>query len=200
MRCSRASPATETAGASGRLAVMIDQLAHLARCALLLALAATGLAQAAEPAESGRMLVEVIVFRQPGAPGEPVKSEVALDSGRPTPLAGLDSGLKRGGYTVLGHASWVVTVAPNSTATTALEGLMPGAPLIGKVSITRGQNLFLRLDARDTSEGSAALARVNERRRIKFGERHYFDGAELAAIATVVPVRGSATADDAAAH
>jgi hypothetical protein len=173
--------------------------ARSARLLILLALAATGLVRAAEP-ESARLLVEVVVFRQPGAPGPPVKPEPAADSAHPTPLAGLDAGLRRSGYTVLGHASWVVSVPPNGTATTSLEGLMPGSPVTGKVSITRGQILFLRLDARDTSEGSAALARVNERRRIKFGERHYFDGAELAAIATVVPVRGSAAAEDAAEH
>jgi hypothetical protein len=177
---------------------MSDRLARWS-LAFLLALAATGRAQAAEP-EPGRLLVEVIVFRQPGAPGQAVKPEPAADSAHPTPLAGLDYGLRRGGYTVLGHASWVVSVVPNGTATTSLEGLMPGSPVVGKVTITRGQNLFLRLDARDTSEGSAALARVNERRRIKFGERQYFDGAELAAIATVVPMRGAAGADEAAEH
>jgi hypothetical protein len=179
---------------------MTDRLARRARLALLLALAATGLARGAEPADSGRLLVEVIVFRQPGAPGAAVKSEAPGDSARQTPLAGLDVALNRRGYTVLGHGSWVVSVAPNSTATTNLEGLMPGAPVTGKVSITRGQILFLKLDARDTSEGSAALAHINERRRIKFGERHYFDGAELSAVASVVPVRGSAAADDAAAR
>ena len=179
---------------------MSKRRARWPRVVLPLALAAAGLAQAAEPADSGRLLVEVVVFRQPGAPGETVKSEASSDSARQTPLAGLDVALTRRGYTVLGHGSWLVSVAPNSTATTTLEGLMPGAPVTGKVSITRGQILFLKLDARDTSEGSAALAHINERRRIKFGERHYFDGAELSALATVVPARGSAAADDAATH
>jgi hypothetical protein len=176
---------------------MVDRLA---RWTVLLTLALADLAQAAEPADAARLLVEVVVFRQPGAPGEAVKSEASADSARQTPLAGLDVALKRSGYTVLGHGSWLVSVAPNSTAATSLEGLMPGAPVTGKVSITRGQILFLKLDARDTSEGSATLAHVNERRRIKFGERHYFDGAELSAVAAVVPVRGAAAADDAATH
>jgi hypothetical protein len=155
----------------------------------------------AERADSARLIVELIVFRQPRAgPGAaPEASEAPrLPGGAEVlpatslQLGKLESGLKRRGYAVLGHGACLIPVPPGSTQGVRLEDLLPGAGLTGRVSVTRGQNLFLHVEA--TAAGAdGSVAALNERRRVKYGERHYLDGEVLGAIATVTPLRGGAT-------
>jgi hypothetical protein len=174
--------------------------------ALAAAAAAPGLAAEA-PAGSARYLVEILVFRQPGpAPvAMPVPALPVVTSlpGRVEPLpesawqlTGFEQSLlRRGDYPLLAHTAWVALVPPNGRTTARLEDVLKeGTPLAGSVALQRGQYLFLGVEVDYLAEPGVSYG-MREKRRIKFGERHYFDHPAFGVIAQVVPARGEIAAD-----
>jgi Peptidoglycan-binding protein, CsiV len=176
-------------------------LAGLAACASLPSLAAEA------PSGSARYLVEILVFRQPGTlpPPMPVAplAIVTTIPGRVEALpetawqlasAGEAIG-RRGGYQLLAHTAWAAIVPPNGRTTARLEDvLQPGAPLAGAVGLQRSQYLFLGVEVDYQPEPGVTYG-LREKRRIKFGERHYFDHPAFGVIAQVTTSRGEAAAD-----
>jgi hypothetical protein len=187
---------------------------RLSRRQVLLGLAALSAAPAAvaatpAPAGSARYLVEIIVFRQPGPAPQAVPAAALPGAttlpGRVAPLpragwqlAGVAAALVRGtGYTLLAHTAWTAIVPPNGRTTARLEDVLPGdAPLAGAVAVQRGQYLFLGVDIDYRPPSGAvpegAVYALRDRRRIKFGERHYFDHPAFGVITVVNAARGTA--------
>jgi Peptidoglycan-binding protein, CsiV len=163
------------------------------------------------PAGSAHYHVEIIVIRQPGAspaavPAGPlpvtvtIPGRVVLLPDADWQLATLATALAgRAGYTLLAHAAWEAIVPPNGRTTARLEDLLPeNSPLTGAVAVQRGQHLFLGVDI-DYRPASGAVPEgatysLRERRRIKFGERHYFDHPAFGVIIEVSAPRSAAEA------
>jgi hypothetical protein len=183
---------------------------RFSRRQLLLGLAALGVAPAvaaepALPAGSARYMVELLVFRQLGSPPAvvpaPALTVTASLPGRVIALpdadwqlASVESGLARGGFTLLAHTAWAAIVPPNGRTTAHLEDVLPPAvPLAGSVAVQRGQYLFLGLeiDYRPAGAADGTVYSLREKRRVKFNERHYFDTTAIGAIATVSIPHGS---------
>ena len=170
------------------------------------AVAPRALAEAPPPAGSARYAVELIVFRQLGALPAPVPTAgVAVTTtvpGRVLPLADTEwqlgpaeAALARGGYTVLAHTAWAVIVPANGRTTAHLEDLLAQPTQVaGSVALQRGQYLFLgiEIDYRPADAGlsPSVVYSIREKRRVKFGERHYFDHPAIGAIASVVVPHG----------
>ena len=170
------------------------------------AMAPRVLAEAPPPAGSARYAVELIVFRQLGALPAPVPTAgitvTTTIAGRVLPLAATEwqlgsaeAALNRGGYTVLAHTAWAVIVPANGRTTAHLEDLLtPPAQVAGSVALQRGQYLFLgiEIDYRPPDAGlsPSMVYSIREKRRVKFGERHYFDTPAIGAIASVVVPHG----------
>ncbi len=178
----------------------------------LLGLAACGLAPRAfadppPPPGSARYLVELIVFKQPGAwpAATPAAAVTAASSiaGRVIALPDADwqlgateAQLARNGFTVLAHTAWAAIVPANGRTTARLEDVLPAnAPVAGAVALQRGQYLFLgvEIDYRPTDPAvpPGTVYSIREKRRVKFNEKHYFDHPAIGAIATVVVPRGT---------
>lgn len=143
-------------------------------------------ALAAAPAA---LLVELLVFRQPqrGAIAAAAPS-TGLALG---PVLGpLLPALHRNGYALLAAGARTLSVAANGTVALPFRELSPATGLAGQFALSRGQLLSVRLAAEfaDCTSGGA----IDERRRVRFGERHYFDSACLGALVAV------STATDAA--
>jgi hypothetical protein len=62
------------------------------------------------------------------------------------------------------------------------------------VALQRSQYLFLGVDI-DYQAAPGTTYGLREKRRIKFGERHYFDHPAFGVVAQVTSARGEATAD-----
>ena len=182
----------------------------LSRRAFLAGLAATAAAPslAAEaPPGSARYLVEILVFRQPGPPPTPMpvaalpvvtsipgRVEVLPESA--WQLTTAEQALARqGAYALLGHAAWAAIVPPNGRTTARLEEVLKdGTPLAGSVAVQRSQYLFLGVDV-DYLAAPGVTYGIREKRRVKFGERHYFDHPAFGLIAQVVQSRGETSGD-----
>jgi hypothetical protein len=173
--------------------------------AALAAFAAAPAVAAEAPAGSGRYLIELIAFRQPGTPPAPVPQPAipvtATLPGRVIALpqadwqlSGLDGSLNRAGFGLIAHAAWVAIVPPNGRTTAHLDEVLPAeSPLSGAVALQRGQYLYLGVDVDYRPRDAASVIySLREKRRIKFGERHYFDHPAMGVIATVNPSRGIA--------
>ena len=183
-------------------------IAPLTRRAVLLGLAASAVASAFAdaPPGSARYLVEILVFRQPGplpkpAPAPPLPGVSAI-AGRiellpehQWQLAGAEQALARRNYPLLAHTAWAAIVPPNGRTTARLEDLLrEGTPLAGSIALQRSQVLLLSVDV-DYLAGPGQSFGLREKRRIKFGERHYFDQPAFGIIAQVTPSRGAPAAD-----
>ncbi|MBS0395636.1 MAG: hypothetical protein JSR54_13490 [Proteobacteria bacterium] len=189
------------------MSVPTSRRAFLAGLAALAGGALARPAAAEAPAGSARYHVEILVFRQPGPlppayplPALPVASAIP---GRVEPLPesawqlnAAEQGLAhRGGYTLLAHAAWAAIVPPNGRTTARLEDVLKdGSGLAGAVAVQRGQYLFLGVDV-DYQAAPGTTYGLREKRRIKFGERHYFDHPAFGLVAQVVPSRGEPAAD-----
>jgi hypothetical protein len=176
-------------------------LAGLAACA-----ATRGVAAEAPPG-SGRYLVEILVFRQPGPPPPPMPvaplSNVATITGRVEALpesawqlGSAEQALaRRGDYALLAHMAWAAIVPANGRTTARLEELLKdGTGLTGSVALQRSQYLFLGVEI-DYAAAPGVSYGLREKRRIKFGERHYFDHPAFGVIAQVTPARGDSAGD-----
>jgi hypothetical protein len=156
--------------------------------------------------DSARFQIEMLVFRQPGpaprAAPVPVRPAAITSAGRVEvlaadgrwQLAAAREALARRGYGTLGHAAWTATVPTNGRTTARLEDVLKaGSPLAGTIALQRSQYLFLGVDI-DYVSAADTVYGVRERRRVKFGERHYFDHPAYGAIAIVTPAPGESPA------
>ena len=176
-------------------------LAGLAACASMRSLAAEA------PAGSARYLIEILVFRQPGTPPAPMPTAplaiVSTLPGRVEMLAEPAWQLgpaelalaHHGDYALLAHTAWIALVPPNGRTTARCEDVLKeGTPLAGSVALQRGQYLFLGIDM-DYQAAPSVTYGLREKRRVKFGERHYFDHPAFGVVAQVTSYRGEAAAD-----
>jgi hypothetical protein len=152
------------------------------------------------PVGSARVIVEMLAFRQPGALPKPVAvpplPNVSTIPGR-VELLGADAVqlgsasetlARRGGMHVIGHSSWAAIVPPNGRTTALMEDVLPeGAPLTGGIAVQRSQYLFLFVNL-DYALGGHSYG-LRTKRRIKFGERHYFDHPAFGLIVQVRPTK-----------
>jgi hypothetical protein len=182
---------------------------RLTRRDLLLSLGCAAAAPAVAqtpPSGSARYLVEMIAFRQPGPapkamPAGPLSQATAI-AGRievlpetAWQLGAIEASLHRRDYTVLAHTEWAAIVPANGRTTARLEDVLAGpTPLAGSVAVQRGQYLFLGIDI-DFAVPDGPTYSMRERRRVKFGERHYFDHPAFGLIAQITPSRGAAATD-----
>ena len=178
----------------------------------LLGLAALGivpevLADPPPPVGSARYLVEIIVFRQPGAwpPTMPatVIAQTSTVAGRVVAqpdadwqLGATEAALARAGFPRLAHTAWAAIVPANGRTTAHMEDVIAAdSAVAGAVALQRGQYLFLgvELDYRpnDPAVAPGTVYSLREKRRVKFGEKHYFDHPAFGVIATVSVPRGS---------
>lgn len=153
--------------------------------------------------------IELIVFRHSGANDalgtaraapEPAGPATTPPQARMLPLpparqqlAGVEATLRRSGLgRVVARTGWSQVVPAGGSLPIRIEEL-PGIPagLRGVVALERGQFLTLRLDLVLAAQGGGFL-NLRERRRVKYGERHYFDHPVLGAIALVSPVKPDA--------
>ncbi|MFM1885140.1 MAG: hypothetical protein RL026_297 [Pseudomonadota bacterium] len=170
-------------------------------------------ASAAEVAP--RYVVEVLVFRTTGtvAAGEVqaagsrgARGEFPHGSGAATDavpgkvlevlppdrrrLAGAAARLaKDGGYRVVAHQAWIQTASPyNSGLALPLADVGLARPgLAGQVLVERGQYLHLGVTlVLDAPQGGKYV--LQDTRRVRTGERHYFDHPAFGVIATVTPL------------
>lgn len=160
------------------------------------------------PPGSARFLVELIVFRQPGpwppAVPAPAIAQTSTIAGRVVGLPDADwqmgateAALARGSFPLLAHTAWAAIVPANGRTTAHLDDLLSAdAPVQGAVALQRGQYLFLGVDIdfkpQDPSLPPNTVYSIREKRRIKFGEKHYFDHPAIGVIATVNAARGTA--------
>ncbi len=121
-------------------------------------------------------------------------------------LSGIESSLERShAYEVLGHIGWTQTAVPRGSGVTAdLSQLGLGnSAVAGSVAVERGRYLYLRLslaytpaDPPGTLVGTTAPTErvtftLNQVRRVRNFERHYFDHPAFGVIAMVAPVSGA---------
>lgn len=164
-------------------APLIDRRRAIASLLCLPAGLAVALQRSGAPAASTEFTLEVLVFRQPGS-SVPVPTGLATTLG---PLLGpLAPGLKRAGYALLAGGVRTFNLGASGAGTVALHELAAGAAdnvLAGVVTLSRGQQLSLHVTATDPD--CAATSAIDERRRIKSGDRHYFDGPCVGVIVAV---------------
>jgi hypothetical protein len=118
-------------------------------------------------------------------------------------LSGTESSLERSrAYEVLGHIGWTQTAVPRGSGLSAdLAQLGLGNSAVsGSVAVERGRYLYLRLslaytpaDPPATLVGTTAPTErvtftLNQVRRVRNFERHYFDHPAFGVIAMVAPV------------
>lgn len=161
------------------------------------------------PAGSARYIIELLAFRPPGAaPARaypvPALTQAQTLAGRVEPLgndqyqlsAAKDALARKGGFKILSHLVWAAIVPPNGRTTTHLADLLttddPG-PLVGNLAVQRSQYLFMGLEL-DYTVGNQTFG-LREKRRIKFGERHYFDHPAFGVIAQVTASKGALATD-----
>jgi hypothetical protein len=186
---------------------------HYTRREAVLAIAALALAPGARadsappPPGSARYHVELVVFRQLGAPPRALPApEIAAGSTLPGrvlvlpdaswQLGALAGGLAQHGYAPLAHSAWTAIVPPNGRTTAHTEDLLPAAAAVaGSIAVQRGQYLFVGLEL-DYRGAAGQVYGMREKRRVKFGERHYFDHPAFGAIVAIAAPRGAAADAD----
>nr|PZN65896.1 MAG: hypothetical protein DIU62_08250 [Pseudomonadota bacterium] len=175
---------------SPRMPVMKPPFAFVRRLTLAVLLAC--LALPARPQQPPGYTIEIIVFRNGGdsgamAPNEPrpviTGDDVVPQPGTSNKLGGAAARLNRNGLTVIGQAAWRQDPSAwNSRrgVSTARLGI-PG--VTGKVFFERGQYLHLGVDI--VVEAGGRTYRLNEVRRVKADEIHYFDHPAVGVLAVV---------------
>jgi hypothetical protein len=109
--------------------------------------------------------------------------------------AAKDALVRKGGFKILNHLVWAAIVPPNGRTTTHLGDLIndDSSPLLGSLAIQRSQYLFMGVELDYTTAGRTYGLR--EKRRLKFGERHYFDHPAFGVIAQITPSKGAVTTE-----
>ncbi|HKE45603.1 MAG TPA: CsiV family protein [Steroidobacteraceae bacterium] len=120
-------------------------------------------------------------------------------------LSGIESGLQRShNYEVLGHVGWTQTVvARGSGLAIDLSQLGLGGEVRGTASVERGRYLYLRLKLAytpaappaslvgTTAPSGPVTFTLDQVRRVRNFERHYFDHPAFGVIAMVSPIGGA---------
>ncbi len=162
----------------------------------LLALGAT----AALPQTASLYTVEILVFRNGSNIGALPQTAPAQDAGQlppapddrvdftPAATDKLDSAAQKlasnAGLTVLAHVAWTQSpTAWNSRLGVSAARLGLGSGITGKVFLEQGQYLHLGLDLTVDIDGSRYA--LNEVRRVKLNEIHYFDRPAVGVLAIV---------------
>jgi hypothetical protein len=160
--------------------------------------------------------VEVIVFRNLAArdDGEqwPANTTVADGGFARTPLQqglenlpdsqfalnGVAGALQRSGaYQVLAHRLWRQSAYDRHSAVPYLLHITPdssGREVDGSITLIRERYLHLAVDLTLTSP--EVLYRLDETRRMRSGELHYFDNPRIGVIARVTPYESDASAPE----
>ena len=160
--------------------------------------------------------VEVIVFRYLAASDDgeqwPENTTVADNGFAPTPLQqgledlpdsqfalnGVAGALQRSGaYRVLAHRLWRQSAYDRHSAVPYLLRTTAGSPdreVDGSITLIRERYLHLAVDLTLASPG--ALYRLDETRRIRSGELHYFDNPRFGVIARVTPYESDESAPE----
>ena len=145
------------------------------------------------------------------APGTepPAPANASLDASPMSPalfkLSGIESGLQRSHkYEVLGHVGWTQTAVPRGSGLAVdLSQLGVSGDIRGTAAVERGRYLYLRLklaytpaDPPASLVGTTAPSRpvtftLDQVRRVRNFERHYFDHPAFGVIAMVAPVGGA---------
>jgi hypothetical protein len=96
-----------------------------------------------------------------------------------------------GSHRPVAHAGWTQSAASwGSRSGITLQSLGISVPgLGGQVQLERGSYLHLGLALRYSTGGSGQAYEINEMRRVRFNEKHYFDHPGFGVIAMVSPVR-----------
>ena len=156
-------------------------------------LAARPVGAAAGPAAG--LNVELLVFRQPGIAtgaagiGTPSAPGPMLGPMLGPVLGPLLPGLRRAGFTLLAAGARTMPVAANATGALPFHELAAAAGVTGQLAVTRSQLLTVHVVAGDA--GCAAGAAIDERRRVKFGDRHYFDSPCIGVILALTPLESA---------
>lgn len=159
--------------------------------------------------------VEGLKGRPAAAPAVEEDDDTAADSGLGSRLAvsslspalfkltALESSLQRSrGYEVLGHIGWTQLAVPRGSGLAAdlSEVGLSGLPVHGTGALERGKYLYLRLNlAYSPADPPASLVgtvqsdgtvrfSLNQVRRVRPFERHYFDHPAFGVIAMISPV------------
>jgi hypothetical protein len=118
-------------------------------------------------------------------------------------LSGLESGLQRSrGYAVIGHIGWTQIAVPRGSglAVNLSEVGLSGSPVRGTGTLERGKYLYLRLNlgftpvdvpaslVGDVQSTGPVTFSLNQVRRVRPFERHYFDHPAYGVIALITPV------------
>lgn len=145
-----------------------------------------------------------------GAEPSPPANAGAINVGTMSPalfkLAGIESSLQRSrDYQVLGHIGWTQLAVPRGSGLAAdLSQLGLGAATLkGTAAVERGKYLYLRINLDYTPAdppaslvGTAAPTgpvtfTLDQVRRVRNFERHYFDHPAFGVIAMVAPLSGA---------
>jgi len=118
-------------------------------------------------------------------------------------LSGIESGLQRSrGYEVIGHIGWTQLAVPRGSglAVDLAEVGLSGSPVHGTGTLERGRYLYLRLNlgfapvdvpaslVGDVQRTGPVTFSLNQVRRVRPFERHYFDHPAYGVIALITPV------------
>lgn len=99
--------------------------------------------------------------------------------------------LNTGGFKLLWHQAWVQPAVAGDgleLATLAALGQGPAVPeLSGVIGLTAGRYLHLGM-AIELHSAAGLEAELTQRRRVRFGDEHYFDHPHIGVIALVTPV------------
>ena len=96
-----------------------------------------------------------------------------------------------GSYRPIAHAGWTQSAASwGARSGIPLQSLGIAVPgLSGQVQLERGSYLHLGVALRYSPGGSGPAQEINEMRRVRFNEKHYFDHPGFGVIAMVSPAR-----------
>lgn len=161
--------------------------------------------------DGGRYDIEVIVFRGnsgsredgAGRGAPPQRSAAEAFTNGPARAArylgalprakwrldDIEAKLKAGGYKPLVRAAWSQSAASwGSRSGIALETLGIDVPgLSGNFLLERGSLLHFGMNLRYAADANSTPQQLNEIRRVKFGEKQYYDHPTLGVIAIVTP-------------
>jgi len=120
-------------------------------------------------------------------------------------LSGIESGLQRShNYEVLGHVGWTQTAVPRGSGLAVdLSQLGMAGSVRGSAAVERGRYLYLRLRLAytpadpppslvgTTTPSGPVTFTLDQIRRVRNFERHYFDHPAFGVIAMVAPLTGA---------
>ncbi len=141
------------------------------------------------PVESDEGDPAVVLPTEPSPPAQ--MPEWLEGPAASTELEGIVRKLASGGYRVLWHQAWTQPAnrrgneEPIPLAILAAVGRGNAQPeLAGEVTLSAGTYLHLALDLQ-LRAGPGTVYELDQQRRVKIGEMHYFDHPRLGAIALV---------------